>query len=228
MKMKKHILTKSLFSFVIGLMLITAVSEDAEAQRRRRGSYYSSAEMMYSVGAVGIFPRYSDDLFKNFSEEYFGLTFSPRLNLMMGREQSFSMALYLSLLTGKYFDNEGNEKNLAYELPFVLNFNFGAGATHDASSSMGGFFGLGYQFSNLNLIDPRETVFEVDPNNPDKLQISNLKQLEGFYFNGGFRFFVGSGTGNIHLFLVSTGIKDLRTFGVRFLYTFGNGSSFRR
>ena len=81
---------------------------------------------------------------------------------------------------------------------------------------------------HLNLIDPRETVFEIDPNNPDKLQVSNLKQLEGFYFNGGFRFLIGSGTGNIHLFLVSTGIKDLRTFGVRFLYTFGNGSSFRR
>jgi len=226
--MKKHAFTKALCSFLIGWVLVTILTVDAEAQRRRRRSYYSSAEMMYSVGAVGIFPRYTDDLFKNFSEEYFGVTFSPRLNLMMGREQSLSMALYLSLLTGKYPDEEGNEQNLAYELPFVVNFNFGAGATHDASNPLGGFFGLGYQFSNLNLIDPRESTIDLDPNSPTGLRISNLKQLEGFYFNGGLRFFLGSGTGNIHLFLVSTGIKDLRTFGVRFMYTFGNGSSYRR
>lgn len=227
--MKQMKITNIFLPCLAGLFLVITLVDQAEAQRRRRrGAYYNSAEMMYSIGATAVIPRYTNDLFKEFSEEYFGVTFAPRLNLLMGREQSLSLGLYLSLLTGKYPDEEGNEKNIAYEMPFVVNFNFGAGATHDASNPFGGFFGVGYQFSNLNLIDPREIQFTVNPNNPNQLQASGLKQLEGFYFNAGLRFFVGSGTGNIHAFLVSTGIKDLRTLGVRLLYTFGNGSSFRR
>lgn len=226
--MKNISLSKITFSVITCLFFITTFITDAEAQYRR-GRRYNTSELVYSVGATAIFPRYSDELFKDFSEEYFGVTFSPRLNLIMGSDQSMSLALYLSLLNGKYMDKNGDEKEWSYEIPFVINFNFGAGATQGSRQSFGGFLGLGYQFSNLYLINPEEFNIVFDPNNPTNASLSedSFSPMEGFYLNGGFRFLIGSGTGNIHAFLVNTKIKKQTTFGLRFLYTFGDGRSYR-
>lgn len=210
---------------IISLLFVSFFSHDAEAQRRRRrGAYYNSSEFMYSVGATAIFPRYTDEFFKDASEEYFGLTFSPRLNLIMGDEQSMSLALYASLLYGEYLNKKGETAELSYELPFVINFNFGAGATHSSRTAFGGFLGLGYQFSNLYLVDPEAFgQLLTNPNaSPDDLG-DVVSPMEGFYLNAGFRFAMGAGTGNIHAFMVNTKIENQKTYGLRFLYTFGNG-----
>ncbi|WP_299461161.1 hypothetical protein [uncultured Microscilla sp.] len=210
---------------IICLLFISFFSDDAEAQRRRRrGAYYNSSEFMYSLGATAVMPRYTDEFLKDSAEEYFGLTFSPRLNLIMGNEQSMSLALYMSLLYGEYLNKKGETKDLSYEIPFVINFNFGAGATHSAQSSLGGFLGLGYQFSNLYLLNP-ELFGQLltNPNaSPDDFG-DIVSPMEGFYLNAGFRFAVGSGTGNIHAFMVNTKIENQKTYGLRFMYTFGDG-----
>ena len=225
----KHIsFSKIAFSIIACLFFIATFTTDAEAQRR--GRYGNPSEFMFSAGATAIFPRYSDELFKELSEEYFGVTFSPRLNLVMGSDQSMSLALYLSVLNGKYINKAGDEKDWSYEMPFVINFNFGAGATHSSRQSFGGFLGLGYQFSNLYLINPEEFNIVFDPNNPSagaSISEDGLSPMEGFYLNGGFRFLIGSGTGNIHVFLVNTKIKKQTTLGIRFLYTFGDGRGYR-
>ena len=54
--MKRIHFSKIIFSAIACLFLIIVLAESANAQRRRRGAYYNSSEMMYSVGATAIIP----------------------------------------------------------------------------------------------------------------------------------------------------------------------------
>jgi hypothetical protein len=75
-----------------------------------------------------------------------GITYSPRANLIMLGNNSISLSCPLALgISGK---GPGGAK-ITYDIPFVFDYNIGHNALQENTRGFGGFAGLGYGFSLL-------------------------------------------------------------------------------
>jgi outer membrane protein W len=108
-----------------------------------------SQKFMHGAGVIILVDKseYSD------ANAVGGLTYSPRFNFFQKDNISLSVGIPLSVgLGGSYnshygsYSSESNNIRFMFNLPAVVNFNFGRGASRNAHSRMGFFAGAGYGY----------------------------------------------------------------------------------
>ena len=125
-----------LLLFCISLMGMTRLS--AQPRQYVARTFYLDLITFQHAAGLGIYGS------KDASN--WGLSYSPRANLVMMADNSISFGSHIGLgLSGKGTDGV----KLMYDLPMVFDYNFGHMALPDNSQSFGGFFGGGYGFTAL-------------------------------------------------------------------------------
>lgn len=76
-----------------------------------------------------------------------------RYNLLEPSE-NFSLGINASPSLGVSFAEGGFG---SFNIPAYLTLNFGAGSTYNTGSNMGGYFGIGYEFTKINLVSTYNT-----------------------------------------------------------------------
>jgi hypothetical protein len=78
-----------------------------------------------------------------------GIMYSPRINFMEADNTSFSVGLPMSFgITGSYNSQDVEDNSLGYmfDIPLMINYNYGAGATKEAEDKFGFFAGAGFGY----------------------------------------------------------------------------------
>jgi len=101
-----------------------------------------------------------------------GLMYSPRYNFLpLGRERTFSVGTHLSV--GYAWDTEiPGASSFAYDVPLLLEFNFGHGSEPNTRKKVGGFIGAGYGINGIHASE----------------KFGKIYKAEGLTFGGGIRF----------------------------------------
>lgn len=138
------------------------------------------------------------------------LTYNPRINFILHPEATLSIGIPLSVMYN--FQNEKlsgqSQGQFAYELPMVINFNFGHGSNFSSRQHWGGFVGIGYGINSLEVRDTESNS-------------SNLVNVEGTYVNLGFRFLMNYKHSLELKGYTIWGVFERKIFGVRAIYNFG-------
>jgi hypothetical protein len=130
--MRKYIL---FFTLILGFLSIKT-----QAQPRRyvaRTFYLDLITYQHALGA---------GIYGSKDAANWGVTYSPRANLIMLGNNAISLGMPLGL--GVSNKGPGGIK-LTYNIPFVFDFNMGHNALPENSRGFGSFFGAGYGFSSL-------------------------------------------------------------------------------
>ncbi|MBS0027204.1 hypothetical protein ACTJJ0_11745 [Chitinophaga sp. 22321] len=108
-----------------------------------------SQKFMHGAGVIVLVDKteYSD------ARAVGGLTYSPRINFFRKDNLSLSVGIPLSVgLGGNYSSHIGSYRNettnirFMFNLPAIVNANFGRGSSKNAHSRMGFFVGAGYGY----------------------------------------------------------------------------------
>jgi hypothetical protein len=78
-----------------------------------------------------------------------GIMYSPRINFMEADNTSFSVGIPMSFgITGSYNSQDVGDNSLGYmfDIPLMINYNYGAGATKEVEDKFGFFAGAGFGF----------------------------------------------------------------------------------
>ena len=130
---------KKSYNFLI-LLLLIFINLKMQAQPRRyvaRTFYFDLITYQHSLGA---------GIYGSKDAANWGVSYSPRANLIMLGNNSISLGMPLGL--GLSNKGPGGVK-LTYNIPFVFDFNLGHNALAENTRGFGGFFGAGYGFSSL-------------------------------------------------------------------------------
>lgn len=86
----------------------------------------------------------------------YGINYSPQYNIIEKKTQSLSIGIPLSLgLTGNGYISKGSQSyntdldhvnSLLINVPLMINYNFGGGASEKARKHTGGFIGAGFGY----------------------------------------------------------------------------------
>lgn len=155
---------KNLFSL---LLLLPVIAGSAQI------GYYHSGGLGFYVGTNGLAKAPA-------------LTYSPRLNIALVDEISFSIGSHIGL--GLLFPREG-PISYVLDAPIVAELNLGHGATYNTLSSFGIFLGAGLSYTSIGDINIEES------------------NAAGYYFSAGVRIFDSEGLQSIGLrtsFLLNT------------------------
>ncbi len=135
--MRAHFLLLPLLLCFCNLRI--AVAQKTEDEFHFKDRYISSAGISYSMLNMN-----------HRSEPLYGLCYSPSLNLL-NKYSDFSIAA-ASHVSGSYHPKTKNDdaNYFSFSVPAYLQFNFGHLATHDFYSSLGIYFGAGYNFCFVN------------------------------------------------------------------------------
>ncbi len=100
---------------------------------------FGQVSFSHSIGASYYFSSYASAP---------AIMYSPRLNLIqVGDESTISIGTHLGL--GISYNSQAGASSFALDLPIMAELNLGNGASKEANSSFGGFFGLGFGISKL-------------------------------------------------------------------------------
>ena len=109
--------------------------------------------------------------YKYSSVYLFGATYSPRYNFLpLGRERTFSIGTHMTLGYAWHV-RVPDAKSFAYDLPLLLEYNFGQGSEPNTRKKLGGYIGVGYGIFGVN----------------DRTNFGTLERAEGFNLSGGVR-----------------------------------------
>jgi hypothetical protein len=90
----------------------------------------------FSTGGIG-YPSFAT----------FGFTYSPRVNVYENDNSSVSIGIPLSLTVGYTPDGDSySSVRAAFNIPLVVNYNFGCGSTRHNESRVGFFAGGGFGY----------------------------------------------------------------------------------
>jgi hypothetical protein len=141
----------------------------------------------------------------------FGLLYSPRLNFAQFSDNAtFSLGTHLGLANSLDATSETNNSNTfdnySIDVPIVVEYNFGNGASDESLNLFGFFIGGGYGFHNAEW---------------KKIENSSLYNrslhIRGPVINGGLRFTVGGmfplGVRVGYMFNNSPGFNDVKGIG---------------
>ena len=154
--------------------------------------YVSAQSFMNGIGIIGMVQTAPN--LSSFSGG--GLTYNPRFNFLEMGTNSLSIGLPMSAVlsgtatykTSYYYDNSSSLGAMV-NLPLILNFNFGAGATRARGQHFGFFVGggAGYHISTHEYTSDQGDVYQDD--------VSAF----GAAANAGIRFGVGRRSKNFEL-----------------------------
>lgn len=197
----------------------------------------TSIELMHEVGLSNLFLRYEYGINTNNlnltevkDAQYFpGISYSPRLNFFEeDGEGSFSINLSNDFWFGNMVSNAFEKQSWAFMSTLSFNLNLGAGSNRNSFEQFGGFVGIGYSYSNLNLINTNilnrinDSVVADPTITPDYTKA--LVPLQGIYLHLGGRMKLGSGVITLEGYsTLSPELNGVYTIGIRALYGFGIG-----
>ncbi|HAS44687.1 MAG TPA: hypothetical protein DCS93_29685 [Microscillaceae bacterium] len=194
-------------------------------------------ELMHEAGISNLFLRYEfgintggvSTVEVTDAEAFYGINYSPRLNFFDESgdgSSSFSINLNNDLLFGNLISRTLEKQSLAFATNLSFNLNLGAGATRNTLNQFGGFMGIGYTYSNINLININQfnRVIEdivTDPTaTPDFSKA--ITPLQGIYFHLGGRMKLGSGVITLEGYTtLSPELNGVYTIGIRAQYGLG-------
>lgn len=212
------------------VLIIVVFASNLQAQTK--------IELMHEAGISNLFLRYefgvnTAGLSATVTDaQYFpGISYAPRLNFYDeggDGNNSFSINLNNDFLFGNMISPTFEKKSWAFSTNLSFNLNLGAGATKNTLSQFGGYLGLGYGYSNINLVNTNQlnrilNNITADPNFTPDLSKAVIP-LQGIYFHLGGRMKVGSGVISLEGYSILTPeLSGVYTVGIRALYGFGIG-----
>lgn len=112
----------------------------------------STPRLMHGMGAtisVLLSPPHSS----NFTLSQENFTYFPRYNLTEGENSSLSVGVPVGIGVGIARNTYGNDAGIvfAYELPVVIDFNFGCKSTRKTESTFGGYVGAGFGYYHVSI-----------------------------------------------------------------------------
>ena len=115
-----------------------------------------SQEFMHSIGATPTLlvskdnPETGTEKFTLFQTV---VTYFPRLNVISNGNSSVSIGAPVGVGFGIVRDLGGNADgfSFAYDLPAVIDYNFGCKATPESEGNFGGYLGAGFGYFNVNI-----------------------------------------------------------------------------
>lgn len=148
--------------FISTIIIFFILSEMAQAQPRRYVARTFYLDLITYQHALGV------GIMGNKEAGNWTAIYSPRANLIMIGNNSFSVGTHLALgLSGK----GTNRLRMTYDIPFTFDFNIGHKALQDNTTGFGGFVGLGYGFNQI------------------QAEVGTIKS-QGLLLNGGARFLI--------------------------------------
>jgi hypothetical protein len=83
----------------------------------------------------------------------YGLFLYPRYNIVESDAGAVSLGLPLTLgISGSVNSRSGGSISLTADVPLMLDYNVGAGATEDSEAGFGGFVGAGFGYTYTNQV----------------------------------------------------------------------------
>ena len=202
-------------------------------------------ELMHEAGLSNLFLRYefgintsSVSTVEVTDAQYFpGINYSPRLNFTIESDEndstsffstasSFSINLNNDFYFGNFISPNLEAQSWAFSTNLSFNLNLGAGATRDAENEFGGFMGIGYTYSNINLVNTNQLNQIIENLTADPTITPDLTKavtpLQGIYLHMGGRMKLGSGVITLEGYTtLSPELSGIYTFGIRTQYGFG-------
>jgi hypothetical protein len=130
---------KTIAALVLLAVTFHASAQNAEPAFSLKDRFISSAGLT--------FPRTNHF---HHDEQLYGLTYSPSLNLL-NKLSDFSVAIASQVSAAYHIRTIADPENyMMISFPAYMRFNIGHLATHNFYSSLGIFFGAGYDFSVIN------------------------------------------------------------------------------
>jgi hypothetical protein len=140
------------------------------------------------------------------SEPTLGLMYSPRVNVIQFNNSTISLGTHFAMaFEGSFNTNGNNSSSFVFDIPFVIEYNFGLASNRRNTDKFGLYVGGGYGVHNSG---GSETI---------------SSKISGFIGNIGVRFFSFGVPFDIHAsYLKGTGdTSNDSVFGLGLQYTFG-------
>lgn len=144
-------------------LLIVSVSlfSNVFAQDKNE-SANADSRFMHSVGATISMLFWKDKFSNSYSLAQTSFCYFPRINLMQGDNNSFSIGAPVGIGVGIASNTFGDDVGLmfSYDLPVVLDYNFGAKSTRSADKKFGGYIGAGFGYYHVSISESAFSDFE--------------------------------------------------------------------
>ncbi len=194
-------------------------------------------ELMHEAGLSSLFLRYEFGVNTSSvstvevtdAQAFYGINYSPRLNFFDESgdgSSSFSINLNNDLLFGNLISRNLEKQSLAFATNLSFNLNLGAGSTRNTLNQFGGFMGIGYTYSNINLINVNQLNRVIDEIVTDPTITPDFSKavipMQGIYFHLGGRMKLGSGVISLEGYTtLSPELNGIYTIGIRAQYGLG-------
>jgi hypothetical protein len=113
----------------------------------------SNSRFMHSVGATisALFGK--DDFSNSFSLMQTNFCYFPRYNFSQSENTSFSIGAPVGIGVGLVSNTFGGDAGVsfAYDLPVVVDYNFGCKATKNVQKNFGGYIGAGFGYYHVRI-----------------------------------------------------------------------------
>ena len=120
---------------------------DDPANRER-----SNSRFMHGLGAT-ISILFGKDGLNDFSLAQTNFCYFPRINITQTDESSLSIGAPIGIGVGIASNTYGDDAGIAfaYDLPVVVDYNFGCKSTKNSQKNFGGYVGLGFGYYNVSI-----------------------------------------------------------------------------
>ncbi|MBC7383314.1 MAG: hypothetical protein H7296_10050 [Bacteroidia bacterium] len=172
------------------------------------GVVKSQVSFNHSLGVSTYFA-----LSTNATASGYGIMYSPRLNFLeLADETTLSVGTHLGLgFSGSANSQSGSSGSFLLDAPLMVELNFGQAANPDASSSFGGFGGIGYGFNAM--AQSSNTAFGNS---------SSTFSASGIVFNGGLRAVIRDRSVGARVsYMLNMTSGGANVIGIGVFYTFG-------
>jgi hypothetical protein len=125
----------------------------------------SNSRFMHSVGATisALFGK--DDFSNSFSLMQTNFCYFPRYNFSQSENTSFSIGAPVGIGVGLVSNTFGGDAGVsfAYDLPVVVDYNFGCKATKNVQKNFGGYIGAGFGYYHVRISQSAFPIFQGAP-----------------------------------------------------------------
>lgn len=113
----------------------------------------SSSRFMHGLGATLSMLFGKDEFSNSFSIAQTNFCYFPRINVLQGESSSFSIGAPVGIGVGIASNTIGGDAGVAfaYDLPIVLDYNFGCKATKNVLKNFGGYVGAGFGYYHVSI-----------------------------------------------------------------------------
>ncbi len=91
--------------------------------------------------------------YESFGLEQNNLTYFPRYNFVENENSSISVGAPIGIGIGLVTNTYGNDAGVlfSYDIPIVIDYNFGCKSTKENDQSFGGYFGAGFGYNKVSI-----------------------------------------------------------------------------